>query len=416
MTLVSRHFLPIAIVRTVFIGVAFILGCVAIRFTQCLAWLFVGSNPTSYHTVINITKTHFVVLLSFFTSIINPCKISITYDQAQLPPSNSFRVDSLGNLISILSPNSVWMSNHQIYTDWLYLWFIAYTGRFSDSVYIVLKAALAKVPILGQGMLNYKFLFLLRKWESDKPLLTNKLLEIDADARGLGPASGLKCVSSVNESNPGISSWPKGSAKPYEIWPYQMIIFPEGTVPSKNTKERSNAYAKKVGRQPFKYTLLPRVRGLFLMLRSLRDTAESVYDVTCVYSGLKADEFGEDVFSLKRFYIKGYGPPLINYHIRSFNIKDIPLGDDDIVDVDEIPESTQKEFEEWLYKVWREKDELIDKFHKTGSFSDAAGNTKTVVADFKIRSVVQALLAYSVLGTFLLIVGYTIRLILKWYL
>lgn len=415
MAFISRHAWPIVIIRSAFCGVAFILGCIAIRFTQGLGWLFVGNQPKYYHTLINITKTQFVILLSFYTSIINPCKVSITYDPSKLPKSNSFRVDPLGHLISSLSPNSVWMSNHQIYTDWLYLWFLTYTGHFSDSVYIVLKAALANVPILGKGMLNYKFLFLLRKWDSDKPILTNKLLEIGADARGKGPASGVKRVASSNNSNPEINTWPGGSAKSHELWPYQMIIFPEGTVPSANTKERSAKYADKVGRQPFKHTLLPRVRGLFLMLRSLRDTVETVYDVTTGYSGLKANEYGEEVFSLKRFYIKGYGPPKINFHIRSFNVKDIPLGDDDIVDIDEVPESIQKAFEEWVYKVWLEKDELMKKFYETGSFETVSPGTKTVVADFKIRTWVQAVLVYTPLATFLLLFAYTIRLLVLFY-
>ncbi|QRG39748.1 hypothetical protein FDK38_004202 [Candidozyma auris] len=402
--MLSRHAWPVIVVRTIFAVATFMLGSVCLRFTQGLAWCFLYKKKPAYHAMINLTKHQFVQLLAFLTALINPSKVSVTFDKTALPETTSFRVDSQGNLISSVSPNSVWICNHQIYTDWLFLWFLCYTARFSDCVYIVLKAALAKIPVLGQGMQNYKFLFLSRKWEKDKVNLTNSLLEIDADARGFGPASGVSHVSATSESTtlPGVSLWPKGKA-PKEakestaLWPYQMIIFPEGTVISPHTRERSNKFAEKLGRPVLKHTLLPRVRGLFLMLRALRGTAEYVYDVTCGYSGLTADDYGEEVFTLKAYYLKGYGPSAINYHIRAFAIKDIPLGDDDSVDIDNVSPETLKAFENWLLDVWYEKDELMKEFFEKGSFANAStlsSQAHTVVADFKLRS------RFEVVGVF----------------
>ncbi|KAF3994886.1 hypothetical protein FT663_00991 [Candidozyma haemuli var. vulneris] len=418
--MLSRHSWPVIVVRSVFAVLTFIFGCLSLRFTQQVAWALLRKHKKAYHAMINLTKLHFLQLLSFLTALINPSKITVTFDKTTLPDSTSFRVDSSGNLISSLSPNSVWISNHQIYTDWLFLWWLCYTGRFGDSVYIVLKAALAKIPVLGPGMENYKFLFLSRKWDLDKVNLTNSLLEIDADARGLGPASGVSHVTSTSQSTtlPGVSIWPKGkvpeAAKDSTvIWPYQMIIFPEGTVMSPHTRERSDKFAKKLGRPVLKHTLLPRVRGLFLMLRSLRDTVEYVYDVTCAYTGLTADDYGEEVFTLKAYYLKGYGPTAINYHIRAFALKDIPLGDDDSADVDNVPPETLEAFEKWLLDIWYEKDELMKEFFENGSFTKAPSlspDTTTVEADFKLRS------SYEILGPFMVTVVAVVLVRLAWVL
>ncbi|PSK39380.1 hypothetical protein C7M61_001991 [Candidozyma pseudohaemuli] len=398
--LLSRHSWPVAVARTAMVAIAFIIGCLSLRFTQGVARMLLYRQKKAFHAILNLTKRQFIQILTFLTVLINPPRIAVTYDENHIPEKTLFRVDSKGNLILSIVPNSVWICNHQIYTDWLFLWFVNYTGRFADSVYIVLKAALANIPILGPGMQNFKFLFLLRKWDLDKVNLTNSLLEIDADARGMGPASGVSHVTSTSKSTtlPGVLIWPKGKVPEAAkgttaLWPYQMIIFPEGTVISPHTRERLNKFAKKLGRPELKHTLLPRVRGLFLMLRSLRDTAEYVYDVTCGYTGLTAEDYGEEVFTLKAYYIKGYGPSKINYHIRAFAIKDIPLGDDDLADVDNVPPETLAAFEKWLLDIWAEKDELMKVFYEKGLFESEG--THTVEADFKLRSrheVFQALM------------------------
>lgn len=401
--MLSRHAWPLIVVRTIFFVVFFIAGCISLRFTQGVAWILLNTNKKAYHAMINLTKHQFLQLLTFLTALVNPLKITLTFDEKALPQLTSFRVDSQGHLISSISPNCVWICNHQIYTDWVFLWFLNYTGRFSDSLYIVLKATLAKIPVLGTGMQNFKFLFLLRKWEADKVALTNSLLEIDADARGLGPASGVSRVTATSDSKtlPGVLLWPKGQVPDKAkdstaLWPYQMVIFPEGTVISPHTRERLNKFAAKLGRKPLKHTLLPRVRGLFLMLRALRDTVELVYDLTCGYTGLTADDYGEDIFTLKAYYLKGYGPSAINYHVRAFPIKDIPLGDDDLVDIDNVAPETLENFEKWLLKVWDEKDELMAHFYEHGLFANAPGlgETTTVEADFKLRK------PYEILGVF----------------
>lgn len=354
----------------------------------------------------NLTKTHFLVIITFVSSVISPCKLVISYDTETLPPSNSFKVDSAGHLHSQLSPNSVMISNHQIYTDWLFLWFLTYTSRLSNSVHIILKD-MSKVPILGVGMKNFNFLFLSRKWEKDKVILTNQLLSIDANARGLGPANGVKHVASANISDAtteAVNRWPEGENS-NKIWPYTLILYPEGTVPSVRTTGVSRNYIEKKNLPPLKHVLLPRVRGLFLTLRKLRNTVQVVYDITTGYSNLREDQFGEDVFTLKRFYLLGIGPKKIHYHIKGWNIADIPLGEETIDIDDAKPEDLQK-FEDWLIKIWYEKDALMEQFYTNGKFPHleiVSSRYKSVVADFKLQSIFEVILPFVTTFTGLLL-------------
>lgn len=405
-----RHTWPVIIVRTAIIIPVFVIGCLAIVLTQLVGLFIFKNNPSSKQAVINETKTHFVILLAGLTSIINPCKFAITIDTNSVPHGSSFNVDSSNHIHTLLQPNSVIISNHQIYTDWLFLWLLTYTSHLSNAVYIILKD-LSKIPILGYGMKNYNFLFLSRKWEHDKVVLTNQLLEIDANARGHGPANGYRLLSSTDKE---VKKWPQGVDNS-KIWPYELILFPEGTVPSDRTTKKSAEYIASKGLPPLKHVLLPRIRGLYLALQKLRNTVEVVYDVTTAYSGLKEDEYGELVFSLKKFYLKGHGPPVVNYFIKGYKLKDIPLGKEELDSTVEASDEDLQKFEDWLLKIWYEKDQLMDNFYKTGKWGIKDDTqTKLIVGDFKLKNHFEFLKPFIVLLTVLLLsytflsLGYTL--------
>lgn len=325
-------------------------------------------------------------MLTFVLSNASPTKMSITYDPETIPQGNSFKTLSDGILSTILTPNSVLISNHQIYTDWFYLWWFTYTANMADNIYIILKD-LSKIPVLGYGMKNYNFMFLSRKWEKDKVLLTNQLLEIDANARGSGPAAGINHVSSTNISSDygGVKFWPQQRVSDV-IYPYQILLFPEGTVPSNRTTKKSKEFCEKNKLPLLKHVLLPRTRGLFLILRNLRNTSRVVYDITTGYGGLKPDEYGEDLFTLKKIFFLGQGPSQICYHIRAFNVDDIPLGED-TVDIDDVKPEDLANFEKWLYKVWYEKDLLMKQFFEYGSFVEPVNPSSNTLEKVKAHTV-----------------------------
>lgn len=406
-----RNLWPVLILRLAVLIPLFVVGCPLIVLTQLLGFLVFRTwfpNPGYLQAVINVTKTHFIILLTFISQVISPTTINVTYDP-NVVGEGAFTTNAKNQLVSHLRPNLVIILNHQIYTDWLYLWFIAYTSQLSSCIYIVLKD-LSKIPVLGQGMKNYNFLFLSRKWAADKPVLTRQLGEIDANARGVGPANG---VTPITEETKIAAVWPPlvPEGQPKQVWPYELLIFPEGTVMLNRTVNKLREFCKEQGRKPLENVLLPRVRGLFLALRKLRHSVEFVYDFTTGYGDLGQYEFGEDKFLLKRFYLRGYGPPSINYYVDAYKLSEIPLGaeTDDVDDAD--PEDLRK-FDEWLSQVWYAKDARMQQFYEHGKFV-AKNSEVTVLARFGLYLVLEIVRPFLPVVTVLLVLRWVVKFLYK---
>lgn len=139
----------------------------------------------------------------------------------------------------------------QLYTDWLYLWWIAYTNSMHGRIYIILKESLKNIPVLGWSAQFYNFIFLSRNWEKDKPRFQ----------------AALKHLKKATD-------------------PMWLLIFPEGTNLSATTRQTSKAWAEKSGLQDMKHQLLPRSTGLRFCLQELKDTTNWLYDCTIAYEGV----------------------------------------------------------------------------------------------------------------------------------
>jgi hypothetical protein len=97
--------------------------------------------------------------------------------------------------------------------------------------------------------------------------------------------------------------------------------------------------------------------------------------------------YGQSYYTLRSIFFDQCPPPCINIHIRCFDVvKDIPIGaissanpnflpirspNTQPVEVD-IPEEEKAKFEQWLQKLWWDKDQMISKFHETGYFVPVA--------------------------------------------
>jgi 1-acyl-sn-glycerol-3-phosphate acyltransferase len=123
-----------------------------------------------------------------------------------------------------------------------------------------LKESLKYIPVVGQGMMFYGFIFMARKWQSDKPRLQYRLQKLKTRLSG------------SHSGNPQYD-------------PMWLLIFPEGTNLSINTKTKSDAYGAKQSLPSFKHMILPRSTGLFFCLQQLRGTVDYVYDSTIAYEG-----------------------------------------------------------------------------------------------------------------------------------
>lgn len=225
-----------------------------------------------------------------------------------------------GSLQCNFANRMVLMANHQLYTDWLYLWWIAYTNSMHGFIYIILKESLRNIPIIGWSAQFYNFIFLARNWEEDQRTFKKHLGKLN---------------------------------KPND--PMWLIIFPEGTNLSATTREKSKKWAEKNKLQDMKHQLLPRSTGLRFCLNELKDTTEWLYDCTIAYEGVPPGQFGQDIFTLRSTFFEGRPPKSVNMHWRRFHIDSIPI-------------QNTKAFEVWLRNRWREKDYMLEYFNRNNRF------------------------------------------------
>lgn len=207
-------------------------------------------------------------------------------------------------------------------------------------IYIILKESLKWIPIIGPGMQFYSFIFLSRKWAKDKARIAHRLQK-------------LKMSHSVS-----------GGKK--QLNPMWLLLFPEGTNASSNGRKKSKAWADKSGIEDTRNVLLPRSTGLQFCLQELDGTVEYMYDCTVAYEGVGHDDYAQDLYTLRGLYFQGRRPKSVNLHWRRFPISTIPFNDTD-------------KFNAWVLDRWREKDDMIEEYTKTGRFpaDDAEGEQLT---------------------------------------
>ncbi|KAF1930277.1 1-acyl-sn-glycerol-3-phosphate acyltransferase gamma [Didymella exigua CBS 183.55] len=295
----------------------FLSGVLAISASQFLGAPLKLIDPQFYEGYMAYTKECFAILITCLTQWWAPTVVRVSGDSSMV---GQLIQKKDGSLECKFADRMVLMANHQLYTDWLYLWWIAYTNNMHGFVYIILKESLRNIPIIGWSAQFYNFIFLARNWEEDQRRFK-------------------KALSRLN-----------GATQP--MW---LIIFPEGTNLSSTTREKSKAWATKNNLQDMKHQLLPRSTGLRFCLNELKDTTEWLYDCTIAYEGVPPGQFGQDIFTLRSTFFEGRPPKSVNMHWRRFHISDIPI-------------QNTKAFEVWLRNRWREKDYMLEYFQKHSRF------------------------------------------------
>lgn len=104
----------------------------------------------------------------------------------------------------------------QVYLDWWYAWILCYFMGTHKDVFIVLKNSLKWIPVMGPAMQFFKFIFLARSWAADRLQLAYHLSSLGRYAES-------------------------------QDKPLTLILYPEGTLVSKDTRPISKKYADKIG-------------------------------------------------------------------------------------------------------------------------------------------------------------------------
>jgi 1-acyl-sn-glycerol-3-phosphate acyltransferase len=232
--------------------------CASIHLAQWFGAPLYFFNKDYFYAYMALTKQSFAYLIISLTQWFTPTVIRVSGD---ISVRGQLRRNKAGLLETNFPERLVVIMNHQIYVEWVYLWWIAYTNKMHGHVYIILKESLKYIPFLGPGMMFYGFIFMARNWAKDKARLAYRLKKLKG--RHNGPLSGSQ-----------------------DLDPMWLIIFPEGTNLSANTRKRSAAWAAKQGIEDLRYQLLPRSTGLQFCLQELNGTIQWVYDCTAAYEGV----------------------------------------------------------------------------------------------------------------------------------
>lgn len=318
--------------RIAVFSVYFFTFCFVIHFTQLLGlpiWLI---SKDWYRAWIAVTKQYFGILITNITKIFAPTTVRVSGDKSV---AGQLKQDRDGQVRVHFPERIVYIANHQLYTDWLYMWWVAYTNdpAMHGHIYIILKASLKWTPLIGPAMQLYDFIFMARKWSADEANMRRALKQLDRRySAPLAVSNGAK-----------------------QLDPMWLLIFPEGTNLTQNERNKSAEFSKHRGWEDFKHILVPRIKGLQLCLQELKNSVEWLYDCTIAYEGIPPGGYGSAIFTLRSVYFQGRPPKSVNMHWRRYRVADLPLDDHD------------KMFQ-WLMKIWREKDELMEAFQRDGRF------------------------------------------------
>lgn len=323
----------------------FLSCCVAINITQFIgAPLYIISRDV-YYAYMALTKESFGLLITTMTKIWGPTTIRISGDHSV---AGQIRRTRDGRVQFAFPERIVMIANHQIYTDWLYLWWVGYANmpQMHGYIYIILKESLKYIPVIGTGMMFYGFIFMSRKMAVDQPRMAYRLNKLRT-----------------------AHTAPDGSSFLNPMW---LLLFPEGTNLSGNGRDKSARWADKAGVKDCKHMLLPRSTGMYFVLKELQGSVEYVYDCTIAYEGIPHGRYGEEFFGLSSTYFQGQAPKSVNFYWRRFRVDEMPLDE---------PEK----FETWLRERWYEKDALLETYTTTGRFPrlpTEPGKADTEVPDF----------------------------------
>jgi lysocardiolipin and lysophospholipid acyltransferase len=194
----------------------------------------------------------------------------------------------------------------------------SYLARFGDlkNHRITLKTSLKHIPLYGYILQLIPYIFLNRKWDSDKQTISNM----------------LNHYCNVNRI------------------PVQLLLFPEGTDLSERNKQRDRDYAIVNNLPVNTYTMHPRTTGFIHCMKTLRNEwgngKVNICDITIGYLGV--------IPQSEKDLLKGTLPKEVHYHVKHYPSSSLPSSDEGLSD--------------WLKERWVEKEERLANFYQSHSF------------------------------------------------
>lgn len=237
-------------------------ACFIIQINQILASPLYLWDKGWYYAWIARCKQQFGMLCVTLCQWFAPTVVVMSGDETT---AHQIKIGAYDQIETHFDERMILVANHQIYADWLFMWWAAYTSRMHGAIYIILKASLKWIPIIGTGMQLFGFIFMKRNWEQDRPALEHRLRQLQRD----------------------------------KDWPVWLLIYPEGTNLSPTTIEKAKSYARKVKGPELNRVLLPRSTGLYYCVKNLKQTVDYLYDCTIAY-----EPIGDTIYAAKKYTLR----------------------------------------------------------------------------------------------------------------
>ncbi|CAH2255953.1 lysocardiolipin acyltransferase 1, partial [Pelobates cultripes] len=257
---------------------------------------------------------------------------------------------------------SVIIMNHRTRLDWMFLWNCLLRYSYLRLEKICLKSSLKAVPGFGWAMQVAAFIFIRRKWEEDKNHF-EAMLDYFCD---------------INE-------------------PLQLLIFPEGTDLTENTKARSNEFAEKNELKKYEYVLHPRTTGFTFIVDRLREgnNLDAIHDITVAYP--------HNIPQTEKHILNGNFPKEIHFHVRRYPVSSLPASKD--------------ELQLWCQERWEEKEERLRAFYEGEKYFDASRRSRIppCKSEFRVHLIKFASLFYWTSFTIAMLVVLYMNSCVRWY-
>lgn len=121
-----------------------------------------------------------------------------------------------------------------------------------------------------------------------------------------------------------------------------LFIYPEGTMYFETSLKKYHDYCESKNIKPFENLIHPRYKGTYKLIQSIKNLDMDVigffYDITMYYSGV-------DNKNIKITDFLTFKTNSVHMHIRKIKYSDIP--------------DEEEEFKQWIYNLFKEKDELL---------------------------------------------------------
>lgn len=213
------------------------------------------------------------------------------------------------------------LCNHRSWVDTVVLVLLArHAGRLGGLKFVA-DSSLLKVPVVGV-----------------LAVLLDAVYVIERTARAAGAPLGRAYARLSRASRAGFPFW--------------LILYPEGYLRSAAKLRAAREFAEKRGLAPLNHLLQPRTKGFVGALRSLRGDIDAVYDVTIAYGRRPYDAVTPSMFSI--YFTYAFAPRVVHVYTRRIPMEAVPKDEDDA--------------KAWLYKLYEEKDALLEEFYKNHRF------------------------------------------------